>query len=297
MFGWESDESFAGRVNRSEVRRFPSSRGEKRGKVAKRIHPTALVDSGAELGDDVEIGPFVTIGEHVNIGRGTVVEARVSLAGWTTIGEGCRLFQGTCVGTPPQDVKYKPCRSYIIIGNSTQIREYVTIHPGTGPEEVTRVGDNCLLMAYSHVAHNCVLEDNVILANAANLAGHIVVEAWATLGGVTGVHQFTRIGYGAFVGGCSAVRQDLLPFVRAAGLPCRPAGINTVGLRRRGFSIDRIRTLERAYRIVFHRGLTTAESRQCLLEEFPDSEDVTRIAEFIARAKRGLARPRGHEGE
>jgi UDP-N-acetylglucosamine acyltransferase len=264
--------------------------------VAKRIHPTALVDSGAELGDDVEVGPFVTVGEHVRIGRGTVVEAHASLAGWTTIGENCHVFQGACIGMPPQDVKYEPCRSYVRVGNSTQIREYVTIHPGSGPEEVTHVGDNCLLMAYSHVAHNCVLEDHVILANVANLAGHIVVEAWAILGGVTGVHQFTRIGYGAFVGGCSAVRQDLLPFVRAAGLPCRPIGINAVGLRRRGFSTDRIRTLERAYRIVFHRGLTVAEAGQRLVEEFPDSEDVGRIAEFISQAKRGLARPRGHEG-
>jgi UDP-N-acetylglucosamine acyltransferase len=263
--------------------------------VATRIHPTSLVDPRAELAEDVEIGPFVTIGEHVKLGRGTVVEARATVIGWTTIGEQCRIFHGVCVGNPPQDLKHKPCRSYIEIGNHTQLREYVTIHPGTGPEEVTRLGEHCFLMAYSHVAHNCVLGEHVILANAANLAGHIVIESYATVGGVTGIHQFARIGHSAFVGGCSAVHQDILPFVLATGSPCRPKGINAIGLRRRGFTTERIRRLERAYRIVFHRGLAVEEAQQRLKEESPDSEDVRRMVEFISQANRGLARPRTRE--
>lgn len=263
--------------------------------MATRVHPTALVDPRAELAEDVEIGPLVTIGEHVKIGRATVIETGASVIGWTTVGEGCHIFQGVCVGTPPQDLKHEPCRSYVEIGNHTRLREYVTIHPGTGPEEVTRVGDHCFLMAYSHVAHNCLIEDHVILANTANLAGHIVIESYATVGGVTGIHQFARIGHAAFIGGCSAVHQDILPFVLATGNPCRPMGVNSVGLRRRGFANDRIRCLERAYRIVFHRGLAVEEAQRRLSEEFPDSEDVRRMAEFISLAKRGLARPRGRD--
>lgn len=256
-----------------------------------------MVHPRAELGDDVEIGPFVTIGEHVRLGRGAIVESGAAIIGWTTIGENCHIYQGACLGTPPQDLKYKPCRSYVIVGDSTQIREFVTIHPGTGPEEATRVGSNCLLMAYSHVAHNCQIDDHVIMANAANLGGHIVVESRVTLGGLTGVHQFCRIGHAAFVGGCAMIRQDILPFVIAAGQPCRPSGINVIGLRRRGFDAERIQHLERAYRIVFHRSLTAADARQRLLEEFPDSEDVRIVADFIPRATRGLARPRGVPAE
>lgn len=263
--------------------------------MATRIHPTALVDPGAELGEDVEVGPFVTIGEHVKLGRGTVVEARVTIDGWSTVAEGCHLYQGVCVGTPPQDVKHKPCRSYIEIGKHTQLREYVTVHPGTGPEETTRLGDHCLLMAYSHVAHNCVLGDHVIMANAANLAGHIVIESYATIGGVTGIHQFSRIGHAAFIGGCSAIHQDILPFVLASGNPCRPLSLNVIGLRRRGFTNEQMRVLEHAYRIVFHRGLSVEEAQQRLLDEFPDSEEVRRMAEFLSLSKRGLARPRGRE--
>jgi len=172
--------------------------------VTTEIHPTAIVHPGAELGEDVRVGPFVVISEHVRLGRGTVVEARASLEGWTTIGEGCRVFQGACVGNPPQDLKYRPCRSYVVVGDNTQIREYVTVHPGTGPEEYTRIGSRCFLMAYSHVAHNCTIGDDVIMANSANLAGHITIESRAIIGGVTGIHQFCRVGYGSIIGGCSA---------------------------------------------------------------------------------------------
>jgi UDP-N-acetylglucosamine acyltransferase len=259
--------------------------------VAADIHPTAVVHPKAELADGVRVGPFVTIGENVRVGTGTVIEARASIEGWSTLGENCHVFQGACIGTPPQDLKHEECRSYIVIGSRTSVREYVTIHPGTGPEESTEVGDDCLLMAYSHVAHNCSLGDEVILANAANLAGHIMVESRAIIGGVVGVHQFVRIGYGSFIGGCSAVRQDILPFVRAAGNPCRPAGLNTVGLRRRGLSPESIRDLERAYRIVFHSGLGVDQAAARLQEEFPETEEVGRLVDFLGQADRGLARP------
>jgi UDP-N-acetylglucosamine acyltransferase len=255
------------------------------------VHPKA------ELADGVRVGPFVTIGENVKIGAGTVIEARVSLESWTTIGEGCHIYPGACIGTPPQDLKYEECRSYIEIGNRTRIREYVTIHPGTGPGETTKVGDNCFLMAYSHVAHNCILGDEVILANAANLAGHITVESRAIIGGVVGVHQFVRIGYASFIGGCSAVRQDILPYVRAAGNPCRPSGLNTVGLRRRGVDQDGIQDLERAYRIVFHSALGVDQAVARLAEEFPGRKEIGRMVEFLASAERGLARPKGRSEE
>jgi UDP-N-acetylglucosamine acyltransferase len=265
--------------------------------VTAEIHPTSIVHPKAELADGVRVGPFVTIGENVRIGAGTVIEARASIEGWTTIGEGCHVYQGACIGTPPQDLKYEECRSYIVIGNRTRIRECVTIHPGTGPEETTKVGDDCFLMAYSHVAHNCTLGDEVIMANAANLAGHIAVESRAIIGGVVGVHQFVRIGYGAFIGGCSAVRQDILPYVRAAGNPCRPSGLNIVGLRRRGVDQDGIRDLERVYRIVYHAGLGVDQVVVRLQEEFPGREDIDRIVDFLANAERGLARPKGREEE
>jgi len=265
--------------------------------VTAEIHPSSIVHPKAELAGDVRVGPFVTIGENVRIGAGTVIEARVSIESWTTIGEGCHVYQGACIGNPPQDLKYEECRSYIVIGDRTCIRECVTIHPGTGPEQTTKVGDDCLLMAYSHVAHNCVLGDEVIMANAANLAGHITVESRAIIGGVVGVHQFVRIGYGSFIGGCSAVRQDILPYVRAAGNPCRPAGLNTVGLRRRGMDQNGIQDLEHAYRIVFHSGLGVDQAVARLQEEFPGREEIGLLVEFLANADRGLARPKGRSEE
>lgn len=254
------------------------------------IASTAIIHPRAQIGDDVQIGPYSVVGEHVRIGRGTEIGAHVILDGWTTIGEYCRIFTGAVVGSEPQDLKFKGDESFVRIGDHTTIREYCTVNRGTLTGEETRVGQRCLLMAYSHVAHNCILEDSVIMASFSALAGHIRIESNAIIGGLVAVHQFCQVGRYAIVGGASAVRQDVLPYTRAAGNPCRPYGINTVGLKRHGFSDDRVRNLKRIYRRIFRSKLTEVQALEQLEKDLSDDEDVRRISEFVRRSERGICR-------
>jgi len=257
-----------------------------------KIDPRAVVAEGAEIAEDVEIGPFAVIGPHVRIGEGTTIGAHAVVEGWTTLGAGCRVFPFASVGTIPQDLKYGGEEARLEVGDRTVIREFTTVNIGTaGGGGVTRVGADCLLMAYSHVAHDCQLGDHVILANAVNLAGHVVVEDWAIVGGLSAVHQFVRIGAHAFIGGCSAVTLDVPPFVSAAGNRAKLFGLNLTGLKRRGFGDEALKALRRAYRTVF-RSKMTLEKALAEVRAGPDFEvsEVRRFVEFLERSERGVTR-------
>jgi UDP-N-acetylglucosamine acyltransferase len=255
------------------------------------IHPTAVVHPKAELADNVEIGPYTIISEHVKVGKGTKIASHVLIEGWTTIGERNHIFSFSSIGTPPQDIGYKDEETCLIIGNDNVIRECATIHRATTKEDrKTVIGDKNFLMAYSHVAHDCKLGSNIIMANSVALGGHIVIEDHAILGGIVAVHQFVRIGAYAIIGGQSAVSQDIPPYVSAAGNRAQLYGLNLVGLKRKGFSDESINTLKKAYKMVFRSGLTLEEALKKAATEFSHSGEVNHLVEFIRSSKRGVTR-------
>jgi UDP-N-acetylglucosamine acyltransferase len=255
------------------------------------IHPTAIISSEAKLAEDVEIGPYSIIGADVEIGKGTVVGPHAVIEGPTRIGTGCRIFQFASIGAPPQDLKFKGEQCEVIIGNNNTIREFVTIHRATSADiAMTCMGDNNLLMAYCHVAHNCKLGNNIVMANAANLAGHVHVEDYAIIGGMSGVHQFTRIGCHAMISGASAVTQDVPPYVTVAGNHARPYGLNLIGLKRRGFSDETVGYLKKAYRIVFRSSLLLTQAAEKIRKEITGSPEVNHFVAFIEQSTRGVCR-------
>lgn len=254
------------------------------------IHPTALIDPKAEIASDCTIGPWVFVGSGVKIGQGCKIGSRVMIDGVTSIGDRCRIETGAVIGSPPQDLKYKGEPTRVQIGNDCVIREYVTINRATGEGNATCLGNRCFLMAYAHVAHNCYLEDEVIMANVATLGGHIQIGRGAIIGGIVAIHQFCRVGQFALVGGASGVSKDVIPFVMASGSPARPYGLNRVGLKRRGFSKERIRTLRRAYKRVFRMGYTEVQALKALKKDFTGNPDVEEIIGFIEGTQRGLCR-------
>ena len=255
------------------------------------VHPAAFVDERAELGAGVEIGPGAVIGPHVRVGDRTTIGSHTLLTGWTRIGSGCRIHHGAVLGSPPQDLKYTAKEpSYLEVGDSTEIREYVTANLATDPGATTRIGSHCLLMAYSHVAHDCSLGDHVIIANAVQMAGYVSIEEWAIVGGGTVIHQFTRIGRHAMIGGGSRIPQDVAPFVRVAGSPPRMAGINKVGLERRDFPPATLSALDRAYRILFRERLAVLDAVAKIRAELPGDPEVERFARFAETSVRGLTR-------
>jgi UDP-N-acetylglucosamine acyltransferase len=258
--------------------------------TATAVHPASFVDERAELGQGVQIGPGAVIGPHVKVGDGTSIGSHALVTGWTTIGRECRLHHGAVVGSPPQDLKYKGEPSYLVMGDRTEVREYVTANLATEPGNTTRIGSDCLLMAYSHVAHNCQVGDRVIIANAVQMAGYVAVEDWAILGGATVVHQFVRIGCHAMVGGGSRIAQDVAPFVKAAGSPPRNAGINSIGLQRRGFAPATVDAIERSYRVLFRQQLSVEDAVARLREMFPNVPEVEHLARFAETSTRGLTR-------
>ena len=255
------------------------------------IHSTAIIHAKAEIADEVEIGPYAVIGEHVRLQRGTQIAAHVVIDGWTEIGEGCRLFPFASIGSIPQDLKFKGEESKVMIGKNTTIREYVTVNRGTeAGGGVTRVGDNNLLMAYVHVAHDCRTGDHVILANAATLAGHITVGDHAVIGGLTGLHQFVRIGRHSIIGGCSAVAQDVPPFVSAVGNRAVMYGLNTVGLKRQGFGDEQMTSLKTAYKILFRSKLSMKDAVKKIRDELSHSPEAQELAGFVETSERGVCR-------
>jgi UDP-N-acetylglucosamine acyltransferase len=255
------------------------------------IHKTAIVDPGAEIGEGVEIGAYSIIGPKVKIGAYTKIYPHVVIQGPTEIGEKCTIFPFASLGEIPQDLKYKGGETKLIIGNNNVIREYVTINRGT--EEgggKTVIGNNNFFMAYSHIAHDCTIKDFVIMANSATLAGHITIEEYAVIGGLVAIHQFVKIGRNAFIGGCSAIPQDVPPYCLAVGNRARLYGLNLTGLKRNNFSSEAIKNLKNAYRIIFRSGLTLNEAFQKIAETITDSPEVDHLVEFIKQSKRGILR-------
>jgi UDP-N-acetylglucosamine acyltransferase len=238
----------------------------------------------------VEIGPYAVIGPHVTLGAGTTVGAHAVIDGHTTLGRDCRVFPSAMIGLPPQDLKFRGERTFLKIGDRTVIREFATLNVATTPEEATLVGSDCLLMAYTHVAHNCAIGDHVILANAVNLAGHVTIEDHAIIGGVTPIHQFVRIGCHSFVGGGSRIPQDVAPYTLVAGNPARLAGLNRIGLERRGFSPETLAALKQAFRILFRSRLTVEKAVQRARAELPGFPEVNHFLDFFSHSRRGVSR-------
>ncbi|HEY5635127.1 MAG TPA: acyl-ACP--UDP-N-acetylglucosamine O-acyltransferase [Burkholderiaceae bacterium] len=260
-----------------------------------RIHPTALVDPRAELDSSVEVAAYAVIGPHVRIDARTVVGPHAVLEGHTTIGRGNRIFQFASVGAAPQDKKYAGEPTRLEIGNDNTIREFVTLNCGTAQDRgVTRIGSDNWIMAYVHVAHDCVVGDHTIFANSSNLAGHVEIGDWAILGGYTGVHQFCKIGAHAMTGVGSVVLHDIPPFVMASGNTAQAHGINSEGLRRRGLDNDTINAIRRAYKTLYKSGLTLDEARARLEQQAREPgagrEQVGQLASFLARVSRGIVR-------
>lgn len=254
------------------------------------IHPTAIIEPGVQLAPGVRVGPFSILCEGARIGEDCEIGSHVRIEGCVTMGARNRIHQGAVLGSPPQDLKWRGEKSDLIIGAGNVIREYVTMNPGTSAGEATRVGDDCLLMAYSHVAHNCVLGNHVILANSVNLAGHVTVEDFAILGGLTPVHQFAKIGAHSFVGGGSRVPQDVPPFMRGAGNPMSIVGLNSVGLFRRGFSSASLHALRLAYRYLYRSGLNTTQALERIEGELGEIAEVQTLLTFIRSSERGIVK-------
>lgn len=257
------------------------------------IHPAAIVDSKARIADTVTIGPFCVVGPEVDLADGVELLSHVVIAGRTSVGENTRIFPFASIGHQPQDLKYKGEPSTLSIGKNCQIREHVTMNPGTeGGGMITKVGDNCLFMASAHVAHDCVLGDNVIMANNATLAGHVVVGDFAFLGGLSAVHQFVRIGKHAMIGGMSGVEADVIPFGIVIGNRAHLNGLNIVGLKRRGFSREDIHSLRNAYRLLFAPEGTLQERVSDVSEQFKDNLAVMEVVDFIrSDSSRQLSTP------
>ncbi|MBU6437940.1 MAG: acyl-ACP--UDP-N-acetylglucosamine O-acyltransferase [Betaproteobacteria bacterium] len=263
-----------------------------------RVHPTALVDARAELADDVEVGPYTLIGPKVRIGAGSRIGAHCIIEGHTTLGAGNVVYPFCALGAAPQDKKYAGEETQLQIGNGNTIREYCSFNLGTVQGGgVTRLGDDNWIMAYVHLAHDCIVGNHTTFANNATLAGHVEIRDWVILGGFTGVHQFVRVGEHAITGVSSVILQDVAPFVTGMGNTFEPSGINVEGLKRRGFSAERIAALRRAFKLVFRSGLTLGDAASALSSLAADapqaSADLQLLAEFLGSTTRGLSRPRG----
>jgi len=255
------------------------------------IHPTALVSSNAEIGSNVEIGPYTIIGDNVSIGAGAIIGPHVTIDPFVAIGPECHIFQFASIGALPQAIKFQGEETYVKIGRKTIVREFATINRGTEfGGGITEVGEENLLMAYTHIAHDCKTGRGVILANNATLAGHITIEDYVTIGGLTALHQFVRIGKHAYVGGKSAVVKDVPPFVIAAGDRAKLHGLNRVGLKRHGFSTDAIALLKKTYRLIFRIGLTLNEALERVRAEVGHAPEVDYLLDFIKASERGMTR-------
>jgi len=252
------------------------------------IHRTALIDPTAELGPDVAVGPFAIVGPRVTVGDHTQIAAHAVLERTTRIGRGVKIGYGTVIGNDPQDLKYKGEETWVQIGDGTIIREYCTINRGTTATGKTTVGQRCFIMTYVHIAHDCAIGSDVILANGIQMAGHVTVEDRAIISGLVPIHQFVRIGTYAFVGGGSRVNQDVPPYTKAVGNPVHLYGLNSVGLQRAGFSPDVKLALKRAYRLLFNSDLTVSQGIARARAELPPLPEVEKFLSFIEASQRGV---------
>jgi UDP-N-acetylglucosamine acyltransferase len=254
------------------------------------IHPSAIISPKAKLESSVSVGPFSIISDNVIIGADTKIGSHCVIEGNTTIGRSCEIFTGAVVGSRPQDLKFKGEKVFLEIGNNNIIREYCTLNPGTGEGSKTTIGDDNLLMAYSHIAHDCKVGNGCVLANNATLAGYVIIEDKVVIGGIVAIHQFVRVGMLAIIGGCSKVAQDIPPFSTCDGHPARVYGINLVGLRRKGISKDSIKQIDQAFRIFFNSGLSVKHALERAEKELDKTEEINYLVNFAKNSERGLTR-------
>jgi UDP-N-acetylglucosamine acyltransferase len=255
------------------------------------IHPSAVVSSRARLGRDCHIGPYSVVGDEVALGDGVRLESHCVVDGRTTIGAGTQVFPFVSIGLAPQDLKYKGEPAETRIGKRNHIREFVTIHRGSaGGGMLTQTGDDCLIMAQAHIAHDCKLGDGVIMANAATLAGHVTIEDGANVGAYSGVHQFCRVGREAYIGGYSVVVKDALPFALTVGNHARCFGLNTTGMKRRGYSQEVIKSLHHAFRLLLSSKLNTSQALEQIRDSIPDCQEVAELVRFIETSQRGVVK-------
>lgn len=256
----------------------------------KMIHPTAVIDAGARIEDNVHIGPYTVIGPGVTIGKGSYLGPHVYICKDVELGENTKIYSGASIGTDSQDLKYQGEKSLVRIGRNTVVRECVTINRGTSEGTETCVGKNCLLMAYCHVAHNCEVGDYVIMANAATLAGHVVIEDRAVLGGLSAVHQFCRVGTFSIIGGCSKVVQDVPPFSMVDGHPVKVKSINAIGMKRKGIPMEIRKDIKKAFKILFHSKHAISNAIEIVRKEIPSSAEIEHLLNFILGSQRGISR-------
>lgn len=256
--------------------------------MSSKIHSTAIIDPGAQVDSSVQIGAYVVVEDNVTIGEGCEIGHHAVIASGTRLGNGVRVFTGAVIGNPPQDLKYKGEPTIVEIGDMTVVRECATINRGTTATNRTKVGKNCLLMAYSHVAHDCVLGDGVILANSVNLAGHVTIHDHVIIGGLTGVHQFVTLGTNAMIGALFRVSKDVPPYVLAGGQPLSYEGLNLIGLRRRGFNPNTIQAIADTYNLIYRSKMNVSQALQKLTLMDGKTEEVEKIIDFIQKSKRGI---------
>jgi len=252
------------------------------------IHPHTYIHPNARLATNVKVDPFTVIHQDVEIGEGTWVGSNVTIMEVAHIGKNCRIFPGAVIAVIHQDLKFKGEYSQVVIGDNTTIREFVTINRGTIDRDKTMIGENCLIMAYCHFAHDCVVGDNCIFSNNTQVAGHVTIGDWAILGGMCAVHQFVKIGQHSFLSGGSLVSKDVPPYIKAARNPLSYAGVNSIGLKRRGFTVEKINHILDIYRVIYNRGLNTSQALEFLEEDFPASDERDEIVTFIRDSGRGI---------
>jgi UDP-N-acetylglucosamine acyltransferase len=254
------------------------------------VHPSAVVHEGAQLGVDVDIGAYSVVGPNVRLGDRARIMPHVFLDGHTTVGADGVVFPFASVGAQTQDRKYKGGLTFVEIGDRTTIREYVSIHAGTKEGEVTRIGSDCLILAYCHVAHGCRVGDRVTMANASALSGEVIVEEEVTIGGMTGIHQFVRIGRLAMVGGMSRITQDVPPFMLVEGNPVEARAVNSIGMERRGIPAEAQQALKKVFRLLYREGLSTSQAVERIRSEIPACPERDHLLAFIAASERGIVK-------
>ena len=255
-----------------------------------KIHQTAIIDKKAKLAGDIEIGPYSIIGPNVKIGPGTIVGPHCIIDGWTSIGRNCKIFTGAILGSVPQDLKFKGDRSYVEIGDNNTIREYVTINRSTGKDAATSIGNNNLIMAYVHIAHDCIIGNKVVIANACTMAGHVAIEDGVIIGGLAGIHQFVHIGTLAIIGGCSKVVKHIPPYAMADGHPTKIYGLNIIGLNRAGVSRNAKINLKRAFKILFNLRLSLPHALKEIENNIKPSKEIGNLVRFLKTVKQDTKR-------
>ena len=251
-------------------------------------HPTALISPKARVADDVQVGPYSIIEDDVVIGKGVVIDSSVSIKSGARIGENVKIYHGAAIAGPPQDLKFAGENTELHVGDNTVIREFVTLNRGTAAHGRTEIGANCLFMAYSHAAHDCIIGDNVIIANSVQMGGHVEIGDYAIIGGATVIHQFSLVGEHCMVGGGFRITQDILPYTTVAGYPLRCLGLNSIGLQRRGFTPETIATLKKMFRFLMSKKLNTSQALARIDDEIEKIPEVVKVLEFIKKSERGV---------